>query len=819
MLKNFFKIALRNGWKYRSFGLINVLGLSIGMTCCLVIYVFLRYELSFDAFHTNANRTYRIVEHSRKADGIQYWPTTAYPLAAAIRRDIPGVDVTQTAGPDKRIIHSVDKRGMVRRFEEKRLLFADKNYLKTFDFSAVFPDGLWLVGNAQTAFQQPNAVVLTEKTASRYFLNANKGYEQLLGKTLIINNSDPLVVTGVIRNPPRNTNLMFDLLINYRFFSANNPYAATNWSGNYQGTTYVTLPIGADPQEFERKLVILKKKYMKPEDIRRISYFLQPLSEVHTESRYADLLTGYVVSQSVLGGLASLAVFLVLLGAFNFINLSIAQAIQRSKEVGVRKVVGSSRGQLVAQFMAESLLITVVAGVVALLVLDGLLAVINQSLPLIELDLHMDATVGLFAAGLVLVVALLAGLYPAVVMSGFQPLKALKNTVTNRQRGFTLRHGLIVFQFCITYGLLVGTLVVAQQMDFFRQKELGFTKEAVITLTGPRNQQASKMAVFRARLLQHPAVQEVSFSSGAPTTSNYYGTDFRLKAEPVQMGRQAEMKIVDLAYQSLFGLRLVSGRWFTAANQLPDGAGFNGFVVNETLVRMLGLTPETAVGKTVAISEGEAPILGVVRDFHNTSLQKPITPCVMLCWNTDFYDQIHLQLQTHDGDQPHLRQTLAAVEATWKQTFPDDVYQHTFLDESLAKNYLIEQLVFDAFRIFAIISIFVSCLGLFGLITFTANQRTKEIGVRKVLGASVTSLVALLSKDFLKLVLIAVLLATPLVWYGMNRWLQGFTYRITVEWWLFALAGGLSVALALVTVSFQSIRAALANPVESLKNE
>ncbi|WP_128546000.1 ABC transporter permease [Larkinella soli] len=815
MLGNYLKIGLRNLWKNRSYGFINVLGLALGMTCCLLIVLFIRYELGFDRFHTNADRIFRVVEHSRKADGVQYWSTTAYPLAQAIRREIPGVSVTQTAGPDMRIISSTDGRGNVNRFEEKRVMFADENYLNTFDFSAAFPEGLWLAGDPKTAFRPVNAVVLTRKMAERYFPGAGGNFAGLIGKTLTLNNSDPLTVTGVIRTPPRNTNLLFDILINFRFFEKNNPFQVTNWSGNYQGTTYLTLPEGADPAAFEGQLKGIQKKYQNAEDQRRISYFLQPLREIHTGTLYGGSLGRYVISRSVLAGLAVLAVFLVLIGAFNFINLSVAQAIGRRKEVGIRKVIGSTRAQLFMQFIGESLLMAAVAGVVSLLALNALLPLLNRSFTLIDLDLRPDAGLWGFGAGLVGVVALLAGGYPAFVLSGFQPIKALKNAFDGPQKGFSLRQGLIVLQFCITYGLLVGTLVVARQMDFFRNKELGFTKEAVLTLNGPRNQQISKMEVFRERLLENPAVREVSFATGAPTTNNHYGTDFRLKSEPETMNRQAEMKVVDLRYQSLFGLRMVAGHWFTRTNVVRDGQRFNGFVINETMAKMLGLRPEAAVGQTVVINEGEAPVLGVVKDFHNTSLQKPIEPCVMMVWNTGFFEELHLKL----ASSANLPQTLGAIARTWKQVFPEDVFQYTFLDDSLARNYLIEQLVFDAFRVFAAISIFISCLGLFGLITFAAARRTKEIGVRKVLGASVAGIVALLSKDFLKLVLVAIALGTPVAWYGMHRWLEHFTYRIEVEGWMFAGAGLAAVGIALATVGIQSVRAALMNPVKSLKNE
>ena len=819
MLKNYFKIALRRLRADHVHTAINVLGLALGITSCLVIYIFIKYELSFDQFHTNSEQTYRINEQNSKVDGVQYWSTTAYPLAEAVSRDLPGLLVTQTAGPMSRVISSEDQKGNVHRFEENRLMFADKNYLQIFDFGKSIPGGIWLAGNAKNAFQQQNAVVLTEKLADRYFADYSGDYEKLLGKTLKLNNSDLLVISGVIRNPPHNTNLLFEMLVNYEFFKANNQYQATNWSGNYQGTAYVTLTSGTNPKSVESQLVALKKKYMNAEDNRRITYVLQPIADIHTNTLYESAQGSYAVSQQMLWVLGSLAVFLILIASFNFVNLTTAQASRRSKEVGVRKVVGSTQKQLFGQFIGETLIVASVAGLISAGALQLLLNWLNKSLNIINLDLHTDQTVLLFGIALVLLVAFLAGFYPAIVLAKFQPIKALKNIANTERQRFSLRQGLIVLQFCITYALLVATFVASRQMDFFLNKDLGFAREAVITINGPRNQIPGKLDVFREQLLQNPSIREVSFSSGAPITDHHLGTDFRLKSESDDMKRQAEMKVVDLRYQNLFGLKTIAGNWFTTSNVVPDGSAFNGFVVNETFVKMLGLTPETAIGKVVAISEGEAPILGVVKDFHNVSLQQSIQPCVLMCWNTGFYGQIHVQFQSIANKKLDLTQTLSVVEKSWKQTFPSDVYQYSFLNESLAKRYIVEKLVFDSFRIFAAISIFIACLGLFGLITFTANQRTKEIGVRKVLGASVMSVVTLLSRDFIKLVLIAIVIASPIAWYGLNQWLQNFQYKVGIEWWLFVLAGILAVGIALLTVSFQSIKAALMNPIKSLKAE
>lgn len=555
---------------------------------------------------------------------------------------------------------------------------------------------------------------------------------------------------------------------------------------------------------------------MNAEDNRRISYHLQPLTDVHTTTLYGASQGGYPVSTKMLWGLANLAVFLILIASFNFINLTTAQADRRRKEVGVRKAIGSTKFQLFGQFIGETLIVATLAGLLSMGALYQLLQWLNHSLTIINLDLRPDATVWLFGAALILTTALLAGFYPAVVVSGFRPIAALKNAGSHQRERFSLRQGLIIVQFCITYGLIVSTFVASQQMDFFQNKELGFAKEAIISVNGPRNPIPGKLEVFRQQLLQNPAIREVSFSSGAPITDNHYGTDFRLKSEVVQMNRQAEMKWVDTRYQSLFGLQTIAGRWFTKSDTVLNRAGF---IVNETMIKMLGLTPETAIGKTLVINEGEAAIVGVVKDFHNVSLQQPITPCVLLCQNTGFYDRIHVQLQAPGSRLANMSHTLGAIEQTWKQALPQDVYQYTFLNESLAKGYIVEQLVFNAFRIFAAVSIFIACLGLFGLITFAANQRTKEIGVRKVLGASVAGIVALLSKDFLKLIMMAIVISGPIAWYLMNQWLQNFEYRIAIEWWVFGLAGILSMSIALLTISFRAIKAALMNPVKSLRSE
>lgn len=819
MLFSYIKIALRRLAANRLHAAINTLGLAMGMISCLVIYIFVNYQLNFDHFHTDAKRTYRVVEHSKKANGVQHWGTTAYPLAEAIRQDFPEVTVTQAVGPLHQVVSAARGPGSVIRFEENNFLFVDSNYLKMFDFKGEFGDALWLSGNAQTAFSAPNAVILTQKLADRYFPENRGDYKNLVGKSLMLNNKETLVVTGVVKNPPHNTNLMFDILVNYAFFKKNDPYRAQNWSGNYQGSTYLTLPLQTDKSAFEAKLATLKKKYMHIEDDKRISYLLQPLRDIHTNTLYEDVSGSYPVSRQTLWGLSSLAVFLIMIASFNFINLTTAQASQRSKEVGVRKAVGSTQSQLFTQFIGETFIITLVAGGISFLVLPQILHWLNRSLTLLSLDLHIQPVIWLLGLLLIVLLAVLAGFYPALILSRFKPIKALKNKAEANGQRFSLRQGLIVVQFGITYFLMIGMMVASRQMQFFNSKSLGFEKNAVLTVKAPEGAPWDKLQVYRQQLLENPAVEDVSLSSGAPATTNYYGTNFRLKSEEQTMDRQAEMKIVDLPYQSLFSLKMISGNWFSTSNLQPKNTRFNGFVINEKMVKALGLTPQQAIGQVLTISEGEAPVIGVIKDFHNMSLQEAITPVVMMCGGPGSYEQIQIKVRAGANERLDISGTIGRIEQNWKQVFPDDIFQYSFLNDALAKSYLVEQFVYDAFRIFAAISIVIACLGLFGLITFAAAQRTKEIGVRKVLGASVGSIVSLLSKDFLQLILLAVLLSSPFSWYMMQRWLGNFEYRIGIEWWIFVIAALASVGLALLTISYQSVKSALMNPVKSLKSE
>lgn len=810
------KTAFRHLKRQRLQTVINLLGLTIGLTGALVLFVGLRYEWSFDQMHSDADQLYRVVQDTKMEGSVEHWNTTAYPLAAALRQDFPGIRVAQTAGPVSRIINSEDQRGNAIRFREDRVLFADADYLRLFDFSRHFgsPETMWLEGDVQSAFNQPDVVILTEELANRYFQDAvNKG-ESLLGRTLLLNNKDPLTVTGVLRDPPANTSLLFDLLIPYEFFRKNNPYFAGNWSGNYQGTTFIKFPKkDTDIPAWESRIADWQKNYLKPEDDQRISYRLQAVRQMHTDPLYQNSPGSYLMDAKILWGLAGMGGILLLIAVFNFINLATAQIAQRSKEVGVRKVLGSTAWQLRRQFLSETFILALLAGTAAVTGTQFLVQQLNDWMTVIELDLQVGWEMWGFAALLMVLVALLAGTYPAMVMSRFSPATALKKQAKERQhKGVNLRRALIIAQFAIVQLLLVATLVIASQMQFIRSKDLGFKQEAIVRVDIPERDSA-KLAALSQRLQGVPAIRKMSYASGPPTTNEIsYGTTFRLREETANMARETEMKVVDLNFLDLYGLEMVAGNWLGLAQV---GPGFNGFVINETAAAKLGLSPEAVIGKNLVINEGEAPVIGVVKDFHNNSLQDAITPCFFFYWGTGFFSELHLELAPGISDMPG---TLAGIESIWKSVFPDRIYGYQFLNESLARNYAMETLTFRAITIGSVLAVFVGCIGLFGLISFLNERRNKEVSIRKILGATVAQIASLLSREMLVLIVVAIVLSSPLAYYLMSRWLHEFAYQIDLRWSFFLLAGLVAIVIAGGTVGLKIWAAARANPVENLRN-
>lgn len=809
----YLKIGIRQLLKDKTYSIVNLIGLVIGMTSVILIFYTLKHELSFDHFHTDSKQIYRVVQHNHTSDGIQYWNTTAYPLAEALHKDFPDLEAALAVGPMQHTMGVGEAGQSVIRFEEKLALYVDDNYLQLFDFGALNRP-LWLEGDPATALKAEKSVVITEKTAQKYFAGIVAAGESVIGQTLLLDNRDLLTVTGIVSTPPSNTNLLFDFLIPYRLYQKQEAFATQNWSGNYQGTTYVKLLSQSSPTAVAQKIANWKKNYLFPEDIERIEYRLQPLADIHTNATYNSPLGSYTVNKKLLGGLAIMACLLIIIPSVNVINLAIAQVSRRSAHVGIRKILGGSRLQLIKLFLVEILLLVITSCLFSIILAELLMTQINQKIDIVTIHLALDSSIILLGAGLILCIGLLAGIYPALKFATFSPASALKKEKdVGLQRGVGFRKSLIGLQFSIANVFIIGTIVVALQMMHFKTADLGFNQEAIFTINIP-DQDSSRLQSFAHQLTDHPHIDNISFATGTPLTNDNdsWGTEFRLRHEEVQMMRAAEMKVVDLNYQDVFDLDLIAGKWLSRANQVER---FNGFIANEALVHSLGFTPEEAIGQALIINEGEAPIIGVVKDFHNNTLHEAVSPCLIFHWNSGFYYEGHIALSSHAT----LSSTLSFINDTWHTSFPESIYKGDFLEAQLAHNYIIEELVFSAFQLFSFIAIFIAIIGLYALASFVVVSRTKEIGIRKVIGASTQQIIQLITQDFLRPVVLAIVISVPVAWYVMNQWLNNFTYRIELDWWIFALGGGIAFLMASLTVGWRSLTAAISNPIDALRNE
>lgn len=801
MLRNYIKIAWRNLIKNKTGSLINVSGLTLGMTVCLVILIFVHYESTFDTYHENADRSFRVVQHNQLPDQTLYWNTTAYPLAEALRSDFPEIDnVTQIAGPFTRTFKIETLSGHEKLFEEPDVLFVDAFYGQTFDIE-------WLAGNENMALSRRNSIVLTERLAQRYYGLDGPNVHKAIGKTILLQGKDPLTVTGVIKNPRGNSDHQYGLLVPYEFFKENNPYFSGNWSGNYQGSTYLTLNDADQRADLESKIETWKSKYLNPQDDQRISYYLQPITEIHTAKLYGNSPGGYIIPSTILNTAAVVAFFILLVALINFVNLVTARSHARSKEVGVRKVMGGSRMQLVSQFVWENGLIIVMAALFSVVLTQGLLNLLNNNFTIIDLNLKFRAIHFVLVAVIAMVTMVLAAIYPSVVLSAYRPIRALNNKVQNPGKlTGDLRKTLVTFQFVIVQLFVIAAIILGSQMDHFSTSELGFAKQAVVITENPDQ---GKSEVFREQLLAHSDVSKVAFGSGPPMAVNGFqlGTNFRRPEQPESEALDAEMKVGDVNYIDFFGLDLVAGRNFTTNKE-----AFDEFIVNETLLKTYGWTAEEALGKKIQINEGQATIVGVVSDFHNNSLQYEISPCIILNWSYYMQNSFVKLRDINPG-------SLEKVKKTWQATYTDSMYKLQFLNDAIAKEYAVERLTFAGFGVFSILAILLGCLGLFGLMSFIVAQKRKEIGIRKVLGASLLENVVFFSKKYIRLVGLSFIIAAPLVYYAMNIWLASFTYHIQPSIWMFLFGGTVTFLIALTTCSFQSIKAAMANPVHALKEE
>ncbi|RIV17347.1 ABC transporter permease [Fibrisoma montanum] len=795
MLLNYLKIAVRSLWKNRVFSALNLVGMGIGIAAVGLMTLYIAHELSYDRFHANADRIVRVVHYASWPTGnLQIAPTSA-PYAKALQTDYPDIEKTVRIHPEGGgMITYRDKT-----LEANDIYFADKTLFDIFSFP-------FLYGNPATALEQPQSIVLTKRLAENLFGDAAKA----VGKPIAFSNNFINTVTGVIDDVPNNSHLRFSAI---RSFPAD---YTSDWQ-NFELYTYLLLTKGTDHKALEAKLAGFYPKHLKKE-VGELTYRmeLQPLPSIHLHSHldYEISPNGNAKTISVFVIIAALVLFIA---GINYVNLYTARAITRTREVGVRKAIGSRRDQLVGQFLTESILMAFLASIIGVILMETALPWFNQ---LADRSLSV-AQYGLFTpVVIVLVFTVLlgfgSGLYPALFLSGFRPVIALKGQVGSLTGKVRLRQSLVVFQFIIAIGLIAGSGVIFRQLNFMLTKELGFNKTQVLTFHLENEASRQQVRALKEELRKSPFIEQVAAASN-PIGGNNIGTNgmFFEQNGTMPTATQIVQKFsVDPDYLSTLEIKLLKGRNFSES--FPSDA-LGAVLVNEALVKKMGW--QQPIGKRVRYFLGkdqveEARVVGVVNDFHIYSLQHKIEPLVLQMPAPSEKDNLYVRIRPEKT-----KEALAAISQVYRKFDQASTPTFHFLDENFAQQYKTEEKQSQVLLAFTVLAIFIASLGLFGLAAFTAEQRTKEIGVRKVLGASVTSIVALLSEDFLKLVLIAILIASPLAWYAMHQWLNEFAYKIDLEWWMFALAGIQAVAIALLTVGFQSLKAALMNPVKSLRTE
>lgn len=802
MLRNYLKTAIRNLRREKGSTLLNIMGLTLGISASLVLFLLVRYHNSFDTFHSNGERVYRVNTKSRGNSGDEFTSGVPAVLPEAFRLDFPEAEeVTFTSYRNGGLVTVHQGAGEPKRFAEERgLAFIQPNFFRLFDRKV-------LAGSMDKALDEPNEAVLARSWALKYF-----GKDDALGEVFQYDNKD-YKVTAIVEDPPANTDLPFSVMLSYATVKKELDEHGWNsiWSDEH---CYFLLKKDAKVKDIEARIPEFVKKYAGNDNRDNRSYVIQPLRDIHFDDRFGNYNYN-TVSRQMLLALSVIAIFLVLTACINFINLSTAEAVKRSKEVGIRKSLGSTRKQLVMQFLGETTLVTVTATLLALALAQLSLNLLNGFLDL-KLSLSVsDVTLWAFLIGIVICVSAVSGLYPSMVVSSFSPVLALKNQMSNRgSSGFYLRRGLVVLQFFISQFLVIATLVLITQMNYFRNKDLGFRKDAIITVPIPVGEnpafmdssRSSKMRTLRDELMRLPGVEMASLCNTPPSSGSVSGTGFNLEGK--EDFYETQVKTIDSHYLELFGMPLVAG-----AN-LQDLDTAQGFLVNEKLAALTGhATPSEIVGKRIRMWGKNLPVVGVVKDFHTVSLHSPIEATILLNRIRN-YRTLSVKIRPTE-----MQTTIADIRKHWEATYPEFIFSYEFMDESIREFYESEGRVSILMSIFSSLAIFIGCLGLFGLASFMANQKTKEIGIRKVLGASVESILLIFSREFALLIAIGFLIAAPLAWWGMNRYLSEFAYKITLGPGLFLSGLGLTLLIAALTVGYRSMRAATVNPVNSLRSE
>ncbi|SIN73314.1 ABC transporter permease [Chitinophaga niabensis] len=802
MLYNNLKIAFRSLWRKKTFSLLNILGLAIGVAASLLIFSVIRNEMSYDNYHEKKDRIFRVtttIKSKSNGEVVTREPNVPNALPEAFRNDFPQFEQIASCWFIGQAQFYVPGKEEKRFKEYQGLAWADPGLFEMFDFT-------WLEGNGKE-LKNPNTVVITESVAKAFF----GGHEEAIGKTIqLYSFRIPLKVVGVFKDLPGNTDLRLRICPSIITARKREPGLFSDWSGLNDHGLYVMLKEGVAPETMIKQFPAFVKKYYKEEQREPHNYStlgLQSIENMHLDKNFR-VPAGSAISIRELWSIGLIGIFLLLVACINFINLATAQSISRAKEIGVRKVLGSNRTQLVRQFLNETAVITFFSLVLGVMIAVAAIRPLGQ---LIGRELtfnHPSVIVFLLAIGVV--VTLLAGFYPAVVLSGFNPVAAIKSKISTRTiGGISLRRGLVVVQFVIAQLLVIGTLVVVQQMKYFREKPMGFDKESTVLINLPSDSAlATRYDYLKNRLASVKGVENVSLCLEGPSNNWGWQSDFYFDNSAEKQTFLATRMYGDSSYLETFQIGLVAGRKPFRSDTAAE------VMVNETMVRKLGLSsPEAILGKTVALSNtGKIPVVGVFRDFNNRTLREEIKPMILFSGN--YYEYAALQIRPEQ-----MPATLPEVQKVFTEVYPTYMYDLTYMDERVGDYYKAEAITGLLFEVFAFLAVLISCLGLYGLVSFMAVQKTKEVGVRKVLGASVQNIVYLFSKEFTVLIGIAFLISAPLGYYFMQGWLEDFHYHINLGWDVFASAMVLSIGIAWITVGYKAVNAALANPVKSLRAE
>ena len=789
MIKNYLKIAFRNIIRHKAFAAINIAGLAIGMACSIFILLWVQNELSYDRFNKNANEIYRI---AARAGDFKVAINPA-PMVADLQAKMPVIRNTVRLATSSNVFEVGE-----RKFEEKRVFYADSTFLQVFSYRL-------LKGDRASVLNRPDAVLITEDLAKKYF-----GHEDALGKILRKDNNKDVIVTGILANIPSNSHLQFDCILPMSSIAQTNDNIKNQVWDNFDFYAYVQLdktsgPSSANIAKFNKQMDDIYKTHVSEKTL-KVNFWLQPLTAIHLHSNYQVDLPGHGNIQYV-NIFFVVALFILSVACINFMNLASARSARRAKEVGLRKVVGAGRKQLIGQFLGESMLISFVSLVLATGIVWLLLPLFND-LAGKKLSIHLlDSRIITILATIALATGLISGSYPALFLSGFQPVKVLKGNVKTMGGNLIFRNGLVVVQFVVSIMLLAGTAIVYRQLNFIKSMNLGFDKSNLLYLP-MAGEMWNKQQALKAELKQNPLTSNYAITSDLPVDLASGTVNVHWEGKDPKSQVVFPTLMVDEGFFNVFQMKILSGRVFSPEFKSDS----TNFIVNEKAVQVMGMKVSNAVGKSLSLWDNKGTIIGVVKNFNYKPIQQPIEPMILALnrWGGTAV------IRTQPGKTEATIKALGKISADLNPGYP---FSYGFLDQDLANQYKGEQRMGSLFNVFAVLAIFISCMGLYGLSAFMAEQRTKEIGVRKVLGASVFKVVYLLSTGFTKLILIAVVIAVPLAWFAINSWLKSFAFRVNADWMVFLIASLAALAIAWLTVSYESIKAAIANPVKSLRNE